>query len=74
LARLHSLVVTLKLATDSPFIAVSGLELFFRGETGAEKITTFLPVIPLPIEINYALIEHYVRPPRVGLINAIKKP
>jgi hypothetical protein len=61
-ARLHSLVVTLKLASNSPFVALSTVEAFFRGETGAEKITTFLPVLPLPIEICYALIEHYVPP------------
>lgn len=59
LDRLHSLVITLKLASNSPFIALSAVESFFRGETGAEKITTFLPVLPLPNEINYALIEHY---------------
>ena len=60
--RLHSLVVTLKLASNSPFVALSAVEAFFRGETGAEKITTFLPVLPLPIEVCYALIEHYVVP------------
>ncbi len=74
LPRLHALVVTLKLATNSPFIAVSALEAFFRGETGAEKITTFLPVIPLPIEISYALIEHYSPPPRANVLETAKKP
>ncbi len=74
LPRLHAIVVTLKLAANSPFIAVSAVEAFFRGQTGAEKITTFLPVIPLPIEINYALIERYSPPPRVSVFAPAKHP
>ncbi len=74
LPRLHALVVTLKLAANSPFIAVSVIEAFFRGETGVEKITTFLPVIPLPIEINYALIERYSPPPRINFLAPAKQP
>jgi hypothetical protein len=66
LPRLHALVVTLKLAANSPFIAVSAIEAFFRGQTGAEKITSFLPVIPVPIEINYALIDRYAAPPALS--------
>lgn len=74
LVRLHALVVNLKLATNSPFIALSALEAFFRGETGAEKITSFLPLIPLPLETNYAMIERYAPPPRADPLGATKKP
>ena len=74
LPRMHAFVVTLKLAANSPFIALSVIEAFFRGETGAEKITTFLPAIPLPIEIDYALIERYSPPPRMGVFVPAKKP
>ena len=74
LPRLHALVVTLKLAADSPFIALSAIEAFFRGDTGAEKITTFLPALPLPIEIDYALIERYSPPPRMSVFAPATKP
>lgn len=74
LPRLHALVVTLKLASNSSFVALSVIEAFFRGETGKEQITTFLPSIPLPIEINYALLERYVPPLRSGVVLPVKKP
>ena len=61
--RLHTLVVTLKQASNSPFAALNAVESFFRGETSIQRITTLLPVLPLPLEINYALIERYPGPP-----------
>ena len=74
LPRMHALVVTLKLAANSPFVALSVIEAFFRGETGAAQITTFLPTIPLPIEINYALLERYCPPPPSSMVPPAKKP
>ena len=72
--RLHSLVVTLKLASNSPFQTLSIVEAFFRRETGEEKITSFLPMLPLPIEIDYALIEHYAAKPRSAGLAPARKP
>lgn len=63
LARLHALVVMLKQASNSAFVALNAVESFFRGETSIQRITTLLPVLPLPLEINYALIERYPGPP-----------
>ncbi len=74
LPRLHALVITLKLTANSPFVALNAVESFFRGETGAEKITTFLPLIPLPLEINYALIERFLPPPPVPATVPVLKP
>ena len=38
---------------------LAAVEAFFRGRTGATRITSYLPALPLPIEVNYALIERY---------------
>ena len=63
-ARLHALVVKLKQASNSPFVALNAVESFFRGDTAIQRVTTLLPVLPLPLETNYALIERYPGPPR----------
>ncbi len=72
LPRLHALVITLKLNANSPFIALNAVESFFRGESGAEKITTYLPLIPLPLEMNYALLERFLPPPAVVTAPVLK--
>lgn len=58
-ARLHAYAVKLKEASSTPFAALTFVEGFFRGETVEKRITSFLPILPLPLEINYALIERY---------------
>ncbi|MDB6170620.1 MAG: hypothetical protein JWM88_3484 [Verrucomicrobia bacterium] len=35
------------------------IESFFRGRTTSTRATSILPVLPLPIEVTYALIERY---------------
>ena len=57
--RLQSMVVSLKLTTNSQFLALSTVESFFRNENSPERITTLLPMLPLPLEVDYALIERY---------------
>jgi hypothetical protein len=52
-------VLRLKQASTTPFTALSLVESFFLGETAEKRITSFLPILPLPLEINYALIERY---------------
>lgn len=63
-ARLHAFALRLKQASTTPFAALNLVEAFFRGETVEKRITSFLPILPLPLEINYALIERYPGPPR----------
>lgn len=60
--RLHELTQQLKGASKSPFVALGVLEAFFRGETAERRITTFLPMVPLPLEVTYALLERYPPP------------
>jgi hypothetical protein len=59
-ARLHELTHQLRNASAKPFLALSSIEAFFRGETAERTITTFLPVLPLPLEVTYALLDRFV--------------
>lgn len=61
-ARLRELTVRLRQASSTPFVALTLIEAFFRGETVERRITTFLPILPLPLEVTYALIERYSPP------------
>lgn len=65
-ARLHDLTQQLKVASKTPFIALGLFEAFFRGETAERRITTFLPMLPLPLEVTFALIERYPPPPALA--------
>mgnify|MGYP001553199747 CR=1 FL=1 len=63
--QLHAIASLLKQASNTPFFALNAVEAFFRGETAIRRITTLLPVLPVPLEIDYALIERYPGPLRV---------
>ncbi|HVU35544.1 MAG TPA: hypothetical protein VHE61_19045 [Opitutaceae bacterium] len=58
-AQLRALVLRLRNATQTPFTALQMLEAFFRGDLTDRRATTFLPFLPVPIEVSYALIERY---------------
>jgi hypothetical protein len=62
-ARLHLITGRLKQSASTPFVALSVVEAFFRGETAERRITAFLPLLPLPLEVTYALLDRYA-PPR----------
>lgn len=64
--HLHQITGRLKQAASTPFVALSVVESFFRGEMNDRSITTLLPLLPLPLEVTYALLERYPPPrPRV---------
>ncbi len=65
--RLHELTARLKNASQSPFLALGVVEAFFRGQTSERQIGMFLPILPLPLEVTYALHERYGAPPVVTL-------
>jgi hypothetical protein len=62
--RLHSLTLRLRDQTQSAFNALLAVEAFFRDRVPEATPTSFLPVLPVPLEIAYALIERY--PGRTG--------
>ena len=45
--------------SNSSSAFLSAVEAFFRGQSSATRITSFLPALPLPLEVNYALIARY---------------
>jgi len=49
--------ITERAGASAGFLAE--LEDFFRGRSSATRITALLPGLPLPLEVNYALIERY---------------
>jgi hypothetical protein len=57
--RLQELTARLRNASEKPFLALATVEAFFRGETAERRISTFLPLLPLPLEVTYALLERY---------------
>lgn len=60
--RLHSLSATLKLGARTQFVALDAIESFFRSNRPGESITSHLPSIPLPVEVDYALLARYLLP------------
>lgn len=57
--RLRDVTRQLQGASRTPFVALGLLESYFRGETADRRITAFLPMIPLPLEITYALLQRH---------------
>ena len=53
-------LVTDHSSSNSAFL--SAVEAFFRGRSSATRITAYLPALPLPLEVNYALIARYPGP------------
>ena len=70
--RLHEYTARLRNASQRPFMALSAVEAFFRGETAERRFLLYLPLLPLPLEVTYALLERY--PPLVTAVTAQKNP
>ncbi|HEY1108326.1 MAG TPA: hypothetical protein VGE76_06830, partial [Opitutaceae bacterium] len=61
-AKLHEVTARLRQASTTPFYALAAVEAFFRGEISERRINVFLPILPLPIDVTYALYERYPLP------------
>lgn len=57
--QLRVLAFQLTHASEKPFTAPAMVESFFRDKSRSKRATTFLPLLPMPLEIAYALIERY---------------
>lgn len=57
--RLHALTEKLKQAAQAPLLSLQVFETFLRGQTADRRITSVLPMLPLPLEVTYALFERY---------------
>lgn len=60
--QLHNLTLRLREASQTPFIALPLVEAFFHDTAPEKKATVFLPYLPVPTEVAYALIERYPGP------------
>lgn len=59
LVRLHTLTLRLRQASQTPFAALLQVESFFRDKVPESSATSFLPFLPVPLEVTYALIDRY---------------
>jgi tetratricopeptide (TPR) repeat protein len=57
--RLHALTVTLKQRAGAAFVTLNAAEDFFLGQSASARIESFLPVLTLPVETLYALLERF---------------
>jgi hypothetical protein len=64
--RLSEITAGLKSTSRNPSVALDGIAAFFRGETTERRIILFLPILPLPLEVTYALIERYSPLPAIA--------
>ena len=71
-SKVHSIARTLKQSTGGNFVTLSLLESFFRGTATQTRISSFLPTVPLPLEVTYALYERY--PIRMRSVSAKISP
>lgn len=70
--RAGEIASLLRRNTGGRFAMLSTLESFFRGDTTITRIATILPTVPLPLEVNYALLERY--PGAMHRTLNVKKP
>ena len=57
--RLQEITERIKDAAKTPFVSLGLVEAFFRGQTSERQSIPFLPILPLPIEVTYALLQRY---------------
>lgn len=60
--QLHDLTLRLRNASQTPFAALLMVEGFFNHEMSETRATSFLPFLPVPLEVTYALIERFPGP------------
>lgn len=61
--RFREFAQQLQSGAKTPFAGLAQFEEFFRGPAAERRITAFLPMLPLPLEITYALFQRYSAPP-----------
>lgn len=68
LPQLRTYTQKLSRASEIPFAAFIMVEAFFRGTSTDRRATSFLPYLPVPLEVTYALIDRYpgMRPTETG--------
>lgn len=57
--KAHAIGGVLRRSTGGTFVMLGLMETFFRGRDAQTRISTFLPAMPMPLEVTYALLERY---------------
>ncbi|PTX98981.1 hypothetical protein DB354_02880 [Opitutus sp. ER46] len=58
-AQLRALASRIGNLAPAPFAALPMIESFFRGRMAERRATAFLPLLPMPIEVTYAMIDRF---------------
>ncbi|MBS0633073.1 MAG: hypothetical protein JSS11_14265 [Verrucomicrobia bacterium] len=57
--KAHAITGVLRQSTGGSFVMLGLMESFFRGDGGQTRVSVFLPAMPMPLEVTYALLERY---------------
>ncbi|MFM9080962.1 MAG: hypothetical protein ACKOTE_12680, partial [Opitutaceae bacterium] len=58
-ANLGRMSAFIRQSTGQPFLVLGATEAFFRGDSNERTILPFLPVLLVPLEVTYALLDRY---------------
>jgi len=58
-SKAHVIGGVLRRATGGSFVVLGLMEAFFRGDATQTRVSAFLPTVPLPLEVTYALLERF---------------
>jgi hypothetical protein len=61
---MHEIGMRLRDSGGAPVVVLQEFESYFRRESAARRVTSFLPFVPLPLEVIYALLK--ANPPGTG--------
>lgn len=62
-ARFQEAATQMRAISGAESRALKQVEAFFRGGNATVRVETYLPAMqPIPLEVTYALLEHYYRP------------
>lgn len=73
-ARLSDQITRLKSLASVSFLRLNLVADFFNNESAARRIATFLPILPVPLEVTYALLERYPGTPALPASAARRTP
>lgn len=63
-AKMDAVIETLKELSGSSLLTITSFADFFRDAAPQQRVETFLPTVPLPLDLTYAMLARY--PPRLS--------
>jgi hypothetical protein len=60
---MHEMALNLTKINAATERTISGFEEFFKGTSAQRRVESFLPSLPLPLELTYAMLARYSLPP-----------